>query len=66
VAHPTKQSYERGNKMLKIGDKVQTRAINGEMFYGQVIQLDRFGFAYVSFNGMSETRISLAQLMIGE
>jgi hypothetical protein len=52
--------------MIKIGDKVQTRAINGEMFFGQVIQLDRFGFAYVSFDGMSEMRISLAQLMIGE
>ena len=52
--------------MIKIGDKVQTRAINGEMFFGQVIQLDRFGFAYVSFDGMSEMRISTAQLVKGE
>jgi hypothetical protein len=52
--------------MLKIGDKVQTRAINGEMFFGQIIELDRFGFAVVSFNGTSEARISLTQLMIGE
>jgi hypothetical protein len=52
--------------MLKIGDAVQTRAINGEMFFGKVIELDRFGFAVVNFNGMSETRISTAQLVKGE
>lgn len=52
--------------MLKIGDTVKTKALNGETFIGKVIGLDRFGFADVSFNNVSETRILISQLEKGE
>lgn len=52
--------------MLKVGDKVKTKAINGEIFYGDVISLDRFGFACVSFENVSESRIAISQLEKGE
>ena len=52
--------------MLKVGDKVKTRAINGETFSGEIISLDRYGFAMVKINNISEARIALSQLEKGE
>lgn len=46
---------------MNIGDTVTTKAINGATFRGTVIELDRFGFAVVSF-GVSESRIQISQL----
>lgn len=48
--------------MFNIGDVVSTKALNGATFSGKVIELDRFGFAVVSFDNVSETRIQLSQL----
>lgn len=47
--------------MFSIGDTVTTKAINGTTFSGTVIELDRYGFAVVSF-GVSESRIQISQL----
>jgi hypothetical protein len=55
-----------GDKVLKVGDKVKTKAINGEIFYGDIISLDRYNFAIVNFNNISETRIAASQLEKGE
>lgn len=52
--------------MLQIGDTVKTKAINGESFVGEIITLDRFGFACVSFDNVSESRIAISQLEKGE
>lgn len=52
--------------MLKVGDKVKTKAINGEVFYGDIISLDRYDFAVVNFNNISEARIAASQLEKGE
>jgi hypothetical protein len=48
--------------MLNIGDIVKTNAVNGETFIGEVIGLDRYGFATVTFSGISESRIQLIHL----
>ena len=48
--------------MFEIGDKVKAKAVNDEAFIGTVIALDKFGFAYVSFNGISEARILISEL----
>lgn len=48
--------------MLNIGDIVKTNAVNGETFIGKVIELDRYGFATVTFSGISESRIQLIHL----
>jgi ribosomal protein S1 len=55
-----------GDKVLKVGDKVKTKAINGEVFYGDIISLDRYNFAIVKINSISETRIAVSQLEKGE
>jgi ribosomal protein S1 len=55
-----------GDKVLKVGDKVKTKAINGDVFYGDIISLDRYGFAIVKINNISESRIALSQLDKGE
>jgi ribosomal protein S1 len=55
-----------GDKVLKVGDKVKTRAINGETFSGEIISLDRYGFAIVKINNISEARVALSQLEKGE
>lgn len=52
--------------MFKIGDIVKTKSISGEMFIGKIVELDRFGFACVSFNDVSESRIAISQLERGE
>jgi ribosomal protein S1 len=52
--------------VLKVGDKVKTKAINGDVFYGDIISLDRYGFAIVKINNISESRIALSQLDKGE
>lgn len=48
--------------MFNIGDKVKAKALNDERFIGTVIALDQQGFAYVSFNGISEARILISEL----
>ena len=48
--------------MFNIGDVVTTKAINGATFSGTVIELDRYGFAVVSFGNVSESRIHTSQL----
>lgn len=48
--------------MLNIGDTVKTIAVNGEAFIGKVIGLDSYGFATVTFSGISESRIQLIHL----
>ena len=53
---------ERVKQMFEIGDKVRTKAINDEVFIGTVMSLDKFGFASVSFNGISESRILISEL----
>lgn len=53
---------ERVQQMFNIGDKVRTKAINDEVFIGTVMSLDKFGFASVSFNGISESRILISEL----
>jgi hypothetical protein len=55
-----------GDKVLKVGDKVKTKAMNGEVFYGDIISLDRYNFAIVKINSISETRIAVSQLEKGE
>jgi ribosomal protein S1 len=52
--------------VLKVGDKVKTKAINGDVFCGDIISLDRYDFAIVNFNNISETRIAASQLEKGE
>jgi hypothetical protein len=52
--------------MFKIGDIVKTNSINGETFTGKIVDLDRFGFACVSFENVSESRIAISQLEKGE
>lgn len=52
--------------MLTVGDKVKTRAINGELFRGEIISLDRYGFAIVKISNVSESRIALSELDKGE
>jgi hypothetical protein len=54
-----------GYKII-VGDVVKTKALNGEIFIGKVIGLDRFGFADVSFDNVSESRILVTQLKKGE
>jgi hypothetical protein len=53
---------ERVKQMFNIGDKVKAKALNDEAFIGTVIALDQQGFAYVSFNGISEARILISEL----
>lgn len=48
--------------MLKVGDKVKTKAMNGETFIGNIIELDKYGFATVTFSGISESRIQVINL----
>jgi hypothetical protein len=48
--------------MFSIGDAVSTKALNGETFRGKVVELDRFGFAVVSFDNISEARIQVSCL----
>jgi ribosomal protein S1 len=48
--------------MFNIGDVVATKALNGATFSGTVVELDRFGFAVVSFGNVSESRIHISQL----
>ena len=52
--------------MLKVGDRVNTRAINDEIFHGEIISLDRYGFAIVKISNVSESRIAVSQLEKGE
>lgn len=55
-----------GDKVLTVGDKVKTRAINGDLFRGEIISLDRYGFAIVKISNVSESRIALSELDKGE
>ena len=52
--------------MLNVGDRVRTKAINGDVFYGDIISLDRYGFAIVKINNISESRIAVSQLEKGD
>lgn len=49
--------------MFKVGDTVNAKALNGEIFSGEIIALDRFNYAYVRISGASEARIPLSQLL---
>jgi len=48
--------------MFNIGDTVITKTINNEEFTAKIVELDRFGFAVVSFNNISEGRVHTSQL----
>ena len=52
--------------MFKVGDKVKTKAINGEIFHGEIISLDRYDFAIVKINSISESRIAVSRLDKGD
>lgn len=52
--------------MFTIGDTVTTKDINGATYSGKIIELDRFGFAVVSFYDTSESRIQITELEKGE
>ena len=48
--------------MFSIGDKVITKDINGATYSGKIVEIDRYGFAVVSYNNISETRIQITEL----
>ena len=48
--------------MFNVGDKVNTKSLNGDIFNGEIIALDKFKYAYVRIDGVSEARIPLTQL----
>jgi len=52
--------------VLNVGDRVKTKAINGEIFCGEIISLDRYDFAIVKINNISESRIAVSQLENGD